>query len=1098
MGLQIVLGVSKTGKSTYIYDNIKKDISENENVFLFVPSFMKVKAEEEYMKFLSTNGLIGVNITTIQDFIENKLKKYNFNLDKKYLSNIDKKLILSSIIKNEKDTFKMFSKVVNKPGFINSLSIYMDLIRKSNINIEEELPSLKNKLLESKLSELISIYKKYESKMSEKYVDYEDEMNIFLDNILKLELSNRNVKIYFDGYNNFNKSEYLFIEKLLKNKFELTISLCTDIIDVNDVYSGETLDIFSTANKTYLKLLKLANSSNVEVRNMVLDNCYFNGNKDVKFLSDNLFKLKSDKYKSKSENIHLELLTSPYDEAKYIAKKINQKIKEGYRYNDFLIYTTNIDEYEDIIKREFYEYKIPFYSNVNYNMLDSVLVQYIIRLLDIVESGLKSENIISILKLGLNDFEIEDVSILENYIKEFNIYSFNKEFQRNNNGNSEYLYDLEKINKLREKVITIFDKFTNIDKNDIEILTIGKCIYEHLNTENVFENYDKNINELKENLNYEVQKKIAVSDQIWDNLVTIFNSMYKVYEKESLDIRNLKEIVLMLINTVNLKTIPETMDQVELADINGYSASPKKQVFFVGVNENKFPNISNQDILLKDSELEILEKKDMFLKETVTDKQKMVEFNIYQAINNVSEKLYVLIPSIDANLNTLRKSAMVSSIEKIMNLKVEGSVTKEDDKLDIYSTSKDEIFEKVIDIIINNKLSDYDLKTIKEIYKFFKNDEKYGKILAYVKSDDNLNKKSIENIFGEELETSVSKLELFKKCPFSYFMNYSLGLKEQKEFQISVMDIGSFMHEVLEEFSCYLTQNEIPWHSLLIEEEFQKVSNKLEEIINSKFNKILIKNEENVRFFILKNRLYNTMKKVVMVIATSFNQSEFLPAGYEISFSNNSVLAPIRIKIGENSFMNIIGKIDRVDKYVNEDTEYVRIVDYKSSARDLNLDDIKEGISLQLVTYLDAYIKNTQKNNKDKKIIPAGMLYFNLSNNLVNIKEFTTDEEEIKNEVVKKLKLKGIFLSDVQILEKMDKNFKSKNSFIDITARSLENKNKALKEDEYESLLKETEEILKNIGKEIMAGKVKIKPNKKADYCKYCKFSDVCRKDICL
>jgi len=84
-----------------------------------------------------------------------------------------------------------------------------------------------------------------------------------------------------------------------------------------------------------------------------------------------------------------------------------------------------------------------------------------------------------------------------------------------------------------------------------------------------------------------------------------------------------------------------------------------------------------------------------------------------------------------------------------------------------------------------------------------------------------------------------------------------------------------------------------------------------------------------------------------MVIATSFNQSEFLPAGYEISFSNNSVFAPIRIRIGENSFMNIIGKIDRVDKYVNEDTEYVRIVDYKSSARDLNLDDIKEGISLQ-------------------------------------------------------------------------------------------------------------------------------------------------------
>ena len=82
-----------------------------------VPSFMKVKAEEEYMSFINSSGLIGVNITTISDFIENNLKKYNYNIDSKYLSELDKKLILSDLIKNNKDIIKVFNNAKNKEGY---------------------------------------------------------------------------------------------------------------------------------------------------------------------------------------------------------------------------------------------------------------------------------------------------------------------------------------------------------------------------------------------------------------------------------------------------------------------------------------------------------------------------------------------------------------------------------------------------------------------------------------------------------------------------------------------------------------------------------------------------------------------------------------------------------------------------------------------------------------------------------------------------------------------------------------------------------------------------------------------------------------------
>ncbi len=1094
MSLQIILGQAKTGKTRRIYENMKDDISNNKNVILMVPSFMKVKAEEEYMSFINSSGLIGVNITTISDFIENNLKKYNYNIDSKYLSELDKKLILSDLIKNNKDIIKVFNNAKNKEGFINSLVIYMDLIRSSNINVSKQLPNFKNKILDSKFSELINIYKVYKDRIEKEYVDYSQEMEIFTDKLIDKVVDSKTTKIYFDGYSNFNKSEYSFIEKLLDKKIDIKITLCTDITDISDIYSNNSLDIFSTTNKTYLSILKIANKTNTKVENIYLDYEYENPSKDIKFLTDNLFKTAFCTYSGDSKNVHINLVTNAYSEINNIAHIISQKIKQGYRYNDFLIYTTDIELYDSIVKRCFYEYSIPVYSSISYSILNSKLAEYI-NYLFLISNDFSRENVLNTLKLGLNDISNDDICILENYLREFNIFRLDRNFIKNNKTNNDYIYDLERLNNIRENILNIFSDITKLGKEKLSFENLLDKIYSHLLNNKILENYDSVIYKIKTSDSNELIENVALQDQVWNNLIKVFISLKKVLKDSQISMQELGKLYIMLLNSIKLKTIPKALDQVELADINEYSSEMKKIVFFVGVNENKFPSISSNDLLFKDTELETLENDDIFIKETVIEKQKMAEFNIYKALSNILESLYIFIPSCDTESNTLRKSNLVTNIQNILNLKIVGNVTSYS-KLnlnDLDKFSKEEVFENMMkEIYASDTVSD----EVKKLYKYFKNEERYNKILEYKKKDDNLDKETINKIFGPNLVTSVSRLELFSKCPFSYFMKYSLNIKERKEFEISNIDIGSFLHEVLEEFSLYLYTNKIYWHTLLISKDYENVEEKLNQIIEEKVDKILSKGDESIRFSLLKLRLYNTVKRIVNVIANSFNQSSFLPEGYEITFSDNGVFAPIRIKLDNDKYMNIVGKIDRIDTYQESNNKYVRIIDYKSSERTLNIDDIKEGLSLQLVTYLNAYIKN---NSKDTSInvIPAGMLYFNLSDKLVNIKDFTADEDTIKNEIMSKLRLKGIFIKDISILEKMDKNFDSKQSFIDITKRSI-NGPKVLDEENYRALLKESENILKNIGKQIIMGNVKINPNKKADYCKYCKYSSVCRKDICL
>ena len=72
----------------------------------------------------------------------------------------------------------------------------------------------------------------------------------------------------------------------------------------------------------------------------------------------------------------------------------------------------------------------------------------------------------------------------------------------------------------------------------------------------------------------------------------------------------------------------------------------------------------------------------------------------------------------------------------------------------------------------------------------------------------------------------------------------------------------------------------------------------------------------------------------------------------------------MEIELGDGKVMKLIGKIDRVDFLNFRDSMYIRVVDYKSSGKDLKLDKIKEGLSLQLITYMMAIMLKKMKTLK--------------------------------------------------------------------------------------------------------------------------------------
>ena len=80
------------------------------------------------------------------------------------------------------------------------------------------------------------------------------------------------------------------------------------------------------------------------------------------------------------------------------------------------------------------------------------------------------------------------------------------------------------------------------------------------------------------------------------------------------------------------------------------------------------------------------------------------------------------------------------------------------------------------------------------------------------------------------LNTSVSRLEKYRSCPFSYYLQYGLKIKEKEELKIHTFDTGSFMHETIDEFFEIIKQEGINLPELELEEE--KIFEIVSEIID--------------------------------------------------------------------------------------------------------------------------------------------------------------------------------------------------------------------------------------------------------------------------
>lgn len=1086
MSFRIIYGRAGTGKSEYCYREIAQKIKKENKILIITPEQFSFTAEKKLMDAIDTQAVFNAEVVTLSRMAYRVISEIG-GKNETNLSKCGKAMLIYSILSNNKNELKFLGKTDEN---VDMLDTAITEFKKHGISVEQLKQEIENQediYLKNKLQDLNVVYSGFEEQLAGKYIDETDLLTILAENIDKTDMF-KDAVIYIDEFAGFTSQEYHIIEKLIQIAKQVTITICTD--GLHEIKNPDT-DIFYSNEVTVTKLLEVAQNCDVKIEEIKLEETYRFKNSELKHLEKNLYENKPQKYNSQIKNIQLFLAKNQYSEIEEVARNVLKLVRdEGYRYRDISIITKNIATYSSLARAIFDKYDIPIFIDENRDLNQNIVIQYILGILEIFIKNWSYEAVFNYIKTGFSNIEEDDIFKLEKYCLKWGIKQnkWKKEFSYGNYEEKDKA-DIERLEQIRKDLVTpLMNLKYKIDENKT-VEGISKAIYEFLVEQQIYEKVQIKIQELNEIGQIDLANEYESSIQ---TIIEILDEIVLVFKDDKITIDKYNQILKIGFKNSSLTKIPGTQDQVIMGDVDRSRSHKVKAIFIIGLNDGEFPSVRKDEGFLNDADREVLKQNGIELAKGTIDKLYEDSFNIYKAFTTAEEKLYLLYSSSDMQGKALRPSMLINKIKKIYPMLQEQS--------DVIERRSEILNKKTTyeELIVNlSKLKEQDSieKLWYYIYDYYQKNSEWNeklkqslKGLEYTNIPDKIDQNNIDRLYGNTLITSISKLERYRSCPFSYYLQYGLKIKPQEELKIQTLNTGTFIHEVIDEFFGTVREVGIKLEEIT-EEQLSEIINK---IIDSKLgqNKNYIFTS-TAKYRALVIRLKKIIKKALKYIIGTIVQSRFEVLGTEVEFGEKGKYKPIRLTLEDGKRIEIIGKIDRIDTAQGEDGKYLRIIDYKSSAKNIDLNEVYAGLQIQLLTYLDAACK-------EEDLMPAGVLYFSMLEQMIK-SDKRLEQEEIEDKIRANFKMKGLILADVKVVKLHDKNLQNGNSalvpaYIGKDGELSEKKTSGVTAEQFKDLQKYMYTIIKQISKEILGGNIDLKPyyKDKKTPCKYCDYKSIC------
>lgn len=1121
MSLRFIFGRAGSGKSYFCINDIKNKINNNEeghSLILLVPEQFSFQAEKNMINMIGEKSINKAQVLSFKRMAYTVFNEVG-GITVQHMNEAGRTMLIHNVISSVRDKLKVFNRAASRQGFTNTIGEIITELKKYSIDITElnsSIDRIEDENLKNKVSDIKLIFEEFEKRLHEKYIDSDDDLTILIEKLDESSLFN-NAEIWIDEFYNFTPQEYLIIEKLLKKARRVNISLCQDVSN-NET---QNTDLFRPVKSTEKKLLEIIKNNNIKYDKPVILNCSpcfrFKNNEELQHLEKYIFEYPFKVYEKNVNNLSIIKALNRYNEVESTAREIISFCRDkGYRYKDIAVVSGDLEQYESIVKAIFTEYDIPYFIDAKRSIENNQLIIYISSALEILTRHWSYESVFRYLKTGLSNVTVDEIDLLENYVLKNGIkgsmwlneekweYGLSYDFTEEEKILEEI--NLDKINDIRKKAAEPLQLFHSELKKCRTAKKQCEVVYNFLINNNTGDKLQNWIEQFK---SQDELDKANAYGQIWNVVMEVLDQVAEILGDDKINIDEFSKVLLAGFQQYEIGLIPPALDQILVSSVYRLKSHEIKALFLLGVNDGVFPKGKDEEGILNDSDRIMLRENGIELGNNTKENAFEENFQVYSILTSVSDYVTLSYSISDIEGKSMRPSIIISRLKKIYKNLEESSEIADDSDIE-ESVNKIVNPKATLNQLVSSVKKDSGNVNINpvwiETYRWYKeNDLWNSRINNVVKGFDYTNSLEVNNtlkirkLYGDKLNISVSRLEKFSECPFSYFVQYGLRAKERKIYSLTSPDLGTFMHNVIQHFSNIVNEKNINWGDIS-KEWCEKtvgeiVENTIVKIPGNIFN-------SSPRYKHVANNIKRVLTKSVWLITEHMKKGGFVPSGYEISFSRGGDYNPIKIQLHSGENVELIGRVDRLDFLHQNDKLYLRIVDYKSGNKEFKLSDIYNGMELQLLIYLDAIL--TQISGKDgEEAEPGAILYFKLQDPIIKAKGYLSDEE-IEKRIAASLKMRGLLLDDVEIIKEMDRDIEGSSLIVPVMVKKdgsiSKSKSSVATLEQFESLREFVRGTIVNICEEILEGNISINPykNNKKTPCEYCLYSAICQFDTSM
>ena len=1129
--IHFILGRTGTGKTRKILTKITNECVKNpvgDPIFIITPEQMTFHTEYQLLLMNKSNSMIRANAVSFNRLAYRIMQEVG-GLSRYHLDEVGKGMLLKKIMMANSD-LGVFSKYIKKPGFIKK----MDELFAEFKNYQLDVCQLKEKLFSTplqfptkqKITKLVEIYEKFVEVSLKQYLTTEDYFTLLASAIEESEII-KNADIYIDGYHAFNAQEYAIIYKLAKNSKSITIALtaCTN----------SEFELWNTTRATYNELKETLQPLKPDESQLNAEQFLAGRNQTIIHLEQNFMQAG----KAIEETSQINLLRAPSRrlEIEEVAIKIHQLMRfQNTAFSNIAIYTSSPQEDQQLYKTVFAKHEIPYFLDYKESMMIHPVINLLHKIFDIITMNWNNNAIFTVLKTGLfvnvknfaktGSYELatqkhlEDIDRMENYVLARNIrksdwisgvkWSYRK-YPTSQQTDAELEFETQ-LNLLKQQVVLPILEFEAKLENATTTTALATAVFEFLEQLEI----PKKLQLMRTSaISHKNQKEAKQHEQVWTKLLKVLEQIVEVVGDTAMSLADFSQIFKTGLEQLTFATVPPALDAVQIGDItrSRYQLATNfsnledygiKHSFIVGVNDGVLPATPAESSLLSEKERQALANLGIELAPSLVQSQQDEIFSLYTILAATKESITLSYTS----ENDGKSSYIFNHIQQLFpNLEVEEIVSDDLYDCDRWTTKK-ALFDKTL---LNLKLNANRQSYYQPILKYYEQSDQTAyqlikRAAAYKNQVDAPSAELTKEVYGEEIEASVSRIELFNQCQFAHFMNYGLLLRERDLFELTMPDIGSLYHEALKYISLLLKKDHRSFASLSDSEIKQLGEMGVIDTIK-KYRAFAIL-ESSARMNSLKSKLTAVVEKTLTALARHSQRSEFKESYFELQFGKAISEAKLGIKTASrrigNFNLSLKGIIDRIDTARIGERTYLRVVDYKSGKKELDLDTVYYGLSLQLLTYLDVAI-----NGISDGALGAGALYFHVHNPYTQINEeiLTTEDpaSTLENEQSADYRMTGYLPENYEVAMMSDTYLAdgaaTKSDVVPITLKKDQTfaarGNKILTADDFDMLRNYAGKKIDDAVFEMTAGGLRINPSshKGTTACDWCKYMAVCKFD---